>query len=97
MIKSWVEDRLSGSLRLVFIILLGIWRVFNLFQSRGIPVTIFAVAMAIERHPEIVEVALENKFEICSHGWRWIDYQYIPAEIEREHMNCDDIIELYKN
>ena len=64
----------------------GVWRVFNLFQSRGIPVTIFAVAMAMERNPKVVEVALKNEFEICSHGWRWLDYQYIDENIEREHM-----------
>ena len=34
----------------------GVWRLFNLFKSRGIPVTIFGVAMAMERHPEVVEV-----------------------------------------
>ena len=64
----------------------GVWRVFNLFRSRGIPVTIFAVAMAIERNPDVVEAALRNEFEICSHGWRWIDYQYISEDVEREHM-----------
>ena len=65
----------------------GVWRIFNLFRSRGIPVTVFAVAMAIERHPDVVEEALKNDFEICSHGWRWLDYQYIPEDVEREHMN----------
>ena len=64
----------------------GVWRIFNLFRSRGIPVTIFAVAMAIERNPDVVEAALRNEFEICSHGWRWIDYQYISEDVEREHM-----------
>jgi allantoinase len=64
----------------------GVWRLFNLFKSRGIPVTLFAVAMALERYPEVAEAALKNQFEICSHGYRWIDYQYVPEELEREHM-----------
>ena len=64
----------------------GVWRLFNLFKSRGIPVTIFGVAMAMERHPEVIEAALKNDFEFCSHGWRWIDYQHVPEDIEREHM-----------
>ena len=64
----------------------GVWRLFNLFKSRGIPITIFGVAMAMERHPEVIEAALKNDFEFCSHGWRWIDYQYVPEDIEREHM-----------
>ena len=64
----------------------GVWRLFDLFKSRGIPVTVFAVAMALERHPQVAEAALNNGFEICSHGYRWIDYQYVPKDIEREHM-----------
>lgn len=65
----------------------GVWRLFDLFKSRDIPVTVFAVAMALERHPDVAEVALKNGIEICSHGYRWIDYQYVPEDIEREHMN----------
>jgi len=65
----------------------GVWRLFDLFKSRDIPVTVFAVAMALERHLDVAEAALKNGFEICSHGYRWIDYQYVPEDIEREHMN----------
>lgn len=65
----------------------GVWRLFGLFKSRDIPVTVFAVAMALQRHPDVAEAALKNGIEICSHGYRWIDYQYVPEDIEREHMN----------
>ena len=65
----------------------GVWRLFDLFKSRDIPVTVFAVAMALQRHPDVAEAALKNGIEICSHGYRWIDYQYVPEDIEREHMN----------
>ncbi len=51
----------------------GVWRLFDLFKSRDIPVTVFAVAMALERHPDVAEAALKNGIEICSHGYRWID------------------------
>ena len=64
----------------------GIWRLFDLFAKNDIPVTIFAVAMALQRNPDVVEAALKNNFEIASHGLRWIDYQYIPEEIEKEHL-----------
>ena len=30
--------------------------------------------------------ALANGFEICSHGYRWIDYQEVPEAVEREHL-----------
>ena len=43
--------------------------------------------MALQRNPDVVEAALKNNFEFCSHGLRWIDYQYIPEEIEKEHLH----------
>lgn len=64
----------------------GFWRIYNLFKSRGIPITIFGVAMALERNPKAVEAILEADFEICSHGYRWIDYQFMPPDDERAHM-----------
>ena len=64
----------------------GFWRLHRLFTSRNIPVTIFGVAMALERNPEAVEAMLQADWEIASHGYRWIDYNNIPEDIEREHM-----------
>jgi len=64
----------------------GIWRLFDLFKEYQIPITIFAVAMALQRNPDVAEAALKNNFELCSHGLRWIDYQYIPEDIEKEHL-----------
>lgn len=65
----------------------GIWRLLRLFDGVDIPVTFFAIAMAMERNPAVVEAALKAGHEMCSHGWRWIDYQYVPEETEREHLN----------
>lgn len=64
----------------------GFWRIYKLFHERHIPITIFGVAMALERNPAAVEAMLEAGFEICSHGWRWIDYQFMDKALEREHM-----------
>ena len=64
----------------------GFWRIYKLFKDQRIPLTIFGVAMALERNPRAVEAMLKADFEICSHGWRWIDYQFIDKAIEREHM-----------
>jgi putative urate catabolism protein len=64
----------------------GFWRLHRLFTSRNIPVTIFGVAMALERNPAAVEAMLQADWEIASHGYRWIDYKNIPEDIEREHM-----------
>jgi len=65
----------------------GVWRLLKLFNKYDIPLTIFAVAMAIERHPEVARAMAAAGHEICSHGYRWIDYQYTSEEEEREHLN----------
>ena len=64
----------------------GVWRILRLFKKYDIPLTIFAVAMAMERNPDVVDAFLRDGHEICSHGYRWINYQYVPEAIEREHM-----------
>jgi putative urate catabolism protein len=64
----------------------GVWRLLDLFRSRGVPLTVFAVAMAAERNPAVIERALADGHEIASHGYRWINYHGVPLETEREHM-----------
>lgn len=64
----------------------GFWRLHRLFTSRGLPLTVYAVAMAMERNPAAVAAMVEADWEIASHGYRWIDYQYIGAQTEREHI-----------
>lgn len=64
----------------------GFWRLHRLFTERSLPVTIYGVAMALERNPEAVAAMLEADWEIASHGYRWIDYQYVGEEVEREHL-----------
>jgi putative urate catabolism protein len=64
----------------------GVWRLLRLFARYGVPVTVFGVAMAMERNPAVVEAFLEAGHEIASHGWRWIDYQDVDERTEREHM-----------
>lgn len=64
----------------------GFWRLHRLFVERGLPVTVFGVAKALETNPEAVAAMLEAGWEIASHGLRWIDYQSVPEEVEREHI-----------
>jgi allantoinase len=64
----------------------GVWRLLRLFDRYETPVTVFGVAMALERNPAVVEAFLQGGHEIASHGWRWINYQDVPEAIEREHM-----------
>ena len=65
----------------------GVWRLLDLFRTRQIPITLFAVAMALDRNQLVAETALANGHEICSHGYRWIDYRSTPVDVEREHMH----------
>ena len=64
----------------------GWWRLRKLFADRGMPVTVFAVGMALARVPEIAASMVEAEFEVASHGWRWLDYQYVDTETERAHI-----------
>jgi allantoinase len=64
----------------------GVWRLLELFARYELPLTVFGVAMAMERNPAAVEAFLKAGHEIASHGWRWINYQHVPLELEREHM-----------
>ena len=64
----------------------GVWRLKKLFDRHQVPLTVFAVGMAVERYPEPVQALFASGHEICSHGYRWIDYQNVSATTEREHM-----------
>jgi len=65
----------------------GFWRLHRLFTQRGIPVTVYGVAMALERNPDAVAAMLEANWEIASHGYRWIDYKYFGEDAERDHLH----------
>jgi putative urate catabolism protein len=65
----------------------GVWRLKKLFDRYKVPITVFAVGMAVERYPEPVRALHAAGHEICSHGYRWIDYQYVDETTEREHMH----------
>ncbi|WP_313917267.1 allantoinase PuuE [Tahibacter sp.] len=64
----------------------GAWRILREFERRGLPLTVFGVAMAMQRNPEFVRACLEQGHEIASHGWRWIHYQAMDEAQEREHL-----------
>ena len=64
----------------------GVWRLLREFERRGLPLTVFGVAMALQRHPEVTQAFVEAGHEIACHGWRWISYQEIDEATEREHL-----------
>jgi len=64
----------------------GVWRLLNEFRGRGLPLTVFGVAMALERHPELAREFVRLGHEIACHGLRWIHYQQVREAVERAHM-----------
>jgi hypothetical protein len=64
----------------------GVWRILREFERRGLPLTVFGVSMALERHPELTRAFVELGHEIACHGWRWIHYQSMDEATEREHL-----------
>ena len=64
----------------------GLWRLLRMFRERDIKLTVFGVAMALQRNPAAVHAILEDGHEIAGHGWRWINYQFVDEETERAHV-----------
>ena len=71
----------------------GFWRLKRMFSERKIPITIYGVAMALERNPAAVTAMLSENWEIASHGYRWIDYQHFSKQEEKKHL--DKAIEIH--
>ncbi|MEG0448017.1 MAG: polysaccharide deacetylase family protein, partial [Comamonas sp.] len=75
----------------------GVWRILREFEKRGLPLTVFGVATALQKHRELAQAFAELGHEVACHGLKWIHYQGVPAEVERAHMDqCLEIFgELY--
>lgn len=65
----------------------GFWRIHQEFQKRGLPMTIFGVGMALIRNPYVVEAIKAAHYDVVSHGQRWLHYQDMPIELERQYMD----------
>ena len=74
----------------------GFWEVMRVLQSAGAPATVYAVGSALERNPEAAAELASSGFEVACHGQRWIDYQFVPEEIERADIkrNIDSLTRL---
>jgi putative urate catabolism protein len=71
----------------------GVWRILRLFKEFDVPITIFAVALAIARNRELADYLVDQEYDICAHGFRWIDYQYVDEKTERDHIkDCISVL-----
>jgi len=66
----------------------GFWRLHRLFTGRALPITVFAVTMALARKPEHVAAMQEARWEIACHGLRWIDHQHMEEAEERRQIRA---------
>jgi putative urate catabolism protein len=64
----------------------GFWRVHRIFREHDLPLTVYAVAQALERNAQAARAMVDAGWEVASHGWRWIDYLEMPEEDERADM-----------
>ena len=64
----------------------GFWRIYNKFIERKLPLTIFGVGLALQQNNEICSAIKESNFEVVSHGYRWIDYQFVDEITEKDHI-----------
>ena len=64
----------------------GFWRLHRTFLERGLPLTVFGCALALERNPEAAQAIRAAGWDVCCHGWRWVRHFLLPEEEEREHI-----------
>jgi putative urate catabolism protein len=64
----------------------GFWRVHRLFKERGLPLTVFGCALALERNPKVAAAVRDSGWDVCSHGWRWVKHYELSEAEEREHI-----------
>src|ERR687895_2271798 len=63
----------------------GFWRIMRLFAERGLPMTVFGCALALERNPRAAQAIAAAGHDVCSHGWRWVNHWQLKEDEEREH------------
>ena len=64
----------------------GFWQIMQLLNGHGVPATVYAVGMALERNPAAAAAMARSGFEVACHGQRWLDYQLVAEDAERAHM-----------
>jgi putative urate catabolism protein len=61
----------------------GFWRLWRMFTERNFPATVFGVAKALKRNPDVVTAMKEAGWDIASHSLRWIEHKDMSENEER--------------
>jgi allantoinase len=64
----------------------GFWRLLRLFQDRGLPLTVFGCALALERNFEAARAIRDGGYDVCCHGWRWVKHFELSEDSECEQI-----------
>ena len=64
----------------------GVWRLLDIFDRQGVPATVFACAVAVERNPQLADYLRSASHEVVSHGYRWEEVSTLGEVVEREHI-----------
>lgn len=64
----------------------GFWRIYNMFERRQLPLTLFACALSLERNAEAAAAIREIGWDVCSHGWRFAKHYEMSEAEEREQI-----------
>ena len=64
----------------------GFWRLLRLFEERDLPMTVYACALALERNAPAAAAIQAAGYDICCHGWRWVEHFKLSEAEEREHI-----------
>ncbi|MCL1840358.1 MAG: polysaccharide deacetylase family protein [Propionibacteriaceae bacterium] len=65
----------------------GIWRLFRVFDTAGVPATIFGAAVALQRNPAVARKIVERGDDVVGHGFRWSNHYEMNRDEEREAIN----------
>ncbi|MFT5111920.1 MAG: allantoinase [Parasphingorhabdus sp.] len=74
----------------------GYWRLMRAFTDRGFKATINLVGLAAEKNSVSLQAMLDAGFDIQPHGWRWIDYDTLTEDEERQtiQQGIDQVVKL---
>ena len=68
----------------------GFWRLWRMFTERKLPATVFGVATALKRNPEVVAAMKEAGWDIASHSLKWVEHKDMSEAEERWEISSSE-------
>ncbi|KAF3032079.1 hypothetical protein E8E12_001820 [Didymella heteroderae] len=64
----------------------GAWRILRLMKEFGWNMTLWAIAVAMERNPTFAQACVRDGHEIGAHGYRWLDIWDYSLEDDKAYI-----------